>query len=66
MVPIHTKPPNREYDEGWDRIFKKKEPDLAPAPQLPGTLLPEPGPETTEHTDLAPAKRMPRGWTPKK
>ena len=23
MVPIHTKPPSREYDEGWDAIFKK-------------------------------------------
>ena len=23
MVPIHTKPPSRAYDEGWDAIFKK-------------------------------------------
>lgn len=23
MVPIHTHPPSRAYDEGWDRIFKK-------------------------------------------
>lgn len=28
MVPIHTKPPSRDYDDGWDRIFgKKKEAD---------------------------------------
>lgn len=24
MVPIHTHPPSRAYDEGWDRIFGRK------------------------------------------
>ena len=24
MVPIHTKPPSRAYDEGWDAIFGKR------------------------------------------
>ena len=29
MVPIHTHPPSKEYDEGWDRIFGKKKEEAA-------------------------------------
>jgi hypothetical protein len=35
MVPIHTHPPSKEYDEGWERIFGKKKS--------------APGDESTEH-----------------
>lgn len=41
MVPIHTHPPNRAYDEGWDRIFGKKKSSKASATPLTGQELAE-------------------------
>lgn len=39
MVPIHTKPPCKEYDEGWDRIFKRPDRDSEAA--QPASTEPE-------------------------
>jgi hypothetical protein len=49
MVPIHTHPPSKEYDEGWDRIFGKKS---APEQDVPehGTQDNAPAdPDTKRH-----------------
>jgi hypothetical protein len=63
MVPIHTKPPSRDYDNGWDRIFGKPDRDATPDVRPETREAPQEEPPTAP--DLAPAKRMPRGWTPK-
>lgn len=57
MVPIHTKPPSKAYDEGWDAIFgnhHKESVVLDPAPNLKLPATPEALPVDVAHTDGAP------------
>jgi hypothetical protein len=74
---IRTKPPSKDYDEGWDRIFGKKDIELETHVHEVGScswcdkggyerLTEEEECEVIASAPLqiAPA-RMPRGWTPK-
>ena len=54
MVPIHTRPPSKEYDEGWDAIFGKKDdasPDQDESPPEQPVAAPTPPPTPASPPD---------------
>ena len=56
MVPIHTHPPSKAYDEGWDAIFGKKDdaeasPDQDESPPEPPAAAPTPPPTPASPPD---------------